>query len=125
MIDLNWIPFLFAVNFSLLLLHEMDAIRAKEWKMFAILKDMKEQTGYIVFTLLHLPLYIWVVFSISQIWSGHYAFVYLATDIFLITHAILHFFFRRNNANEFSPIYSNILIYSMALLAIWHLVLII
>ena len=122
---MNWIPYLFALNFSLLLLHEMDAIRAKEWKMFIILKDMKEQTGYIVFALLHLPLYFWVVFSISQVWSYQYGFVYLVTDIFLIAHAILHFFFRRNSANEFSSIYSNILIYSMALLAILHLILII
>jgi len=54
---MNWLPILFAFNFSLLLLHEMDAIRAKEWKMFAVLKNMNEQNGYIVFSLLHLPLY--------------------------------------------------------------------
>ncbi|WP_371916034.1 DUF6713 family protein, partial [Paenibacillus sp. P3E] len=25
---------IFSINFALLLLHEMDAIRAKEWRMF-------------------------------------------------------------------------------------------
>ena len=120
---MNWLPVLFAFNFSLLLLHEMDAIRAKEWKMFIFLKDMKEQTGYIVFSLIHLPLYFWVVYTVSQVWSGGYAIVYLLTDVFLIAHAVIHYFFRKHAANGFSTIYSNILIYSMATLSVIHLIL--
>jgi hypothetical protein len=118
---MNFLPFLFAFNFSLLLLHEMDAIRAKEWKMFVLLKDMKEQTGYMVFSLIHLPLYFWVIFTISQIWSGGYVAVYLLTDVFLIAHAIIHFFFRKHSANGFRSAYSNILIYAMAVLGLIHL----
>ena len=34
---------------SLLLIHEMDAIRTKEWKMFIILKDMADETAYKIF----------------------------------------------------------------------------
>lgn len=120
---MNWLPVLFAFNFSLLLLHEMDAIRAKEWKMFIFLKDMKEQTGYIVFSLIHLPLYFWVIYTVSQVWSGGYAIVYLLTDVFLIAHAVIHYFFRKHAANDFSTIYSNILIYSMAALSVIHLIL--
>jgi len=120
---MNMLPVLFALNFSLLLLHEMDAIRAEEWKMFIFLKDMKEQTGYIVFSLIHLPLYFWVIFTISQIWSGGYVLIYLLTDIFLIAHAIIHFFFRKHSANGFRSIYSNVLIYCMAVLGMIHLLL--
>ncbi|WP_368665131.1 DUF6713 family protein, partial [Paenibacillus borealis] len=48
---------IFSINFALLLLHEMDAIRAKEWRMFIILKDMEDNRVFKVFTILHLPLY--------------------------------------------------------------------
>jgi hypothetical protein len=99
----------------------MDAVRAKEWKMFIILKDMKEQSGYILFSLLHLPLYFWVIFTVSQVWSGGYAPVYLLTDIFLIAHAVIHFFFRKHAENGFNSAYSMILIYCMAALSAVHL----
>lgn len=120
---MNWLPILFAVNFSFLLLHEMDAVRAKEWNMFILLKDMKEETAYIVFSLIHLPVYVWVIFTVSQIWSGGYAVVWLIADIFLILHAVIHFFFRKHAANGFHSIYSNILIYATGILSIAHLLL--
>lgn len=47
----------FLFNFSLFLLHEMDAIRRSEWKLFIVLKDMEESKAYRVFTFIHLPLY--------------------------------------------------------------------
>jgi hypothetical protein len=101
----------------------MDAIRAKEWKMFIILKDMREETAYITFSLIHLPLYVWVIFSISQYWSGEYALVWLIADVFLILHAGVHFLFRKHAANSFTSAYSNALIYGMALLSAVHLML--
>jgi hypothetical protein len=121
---MNWIPILFAINFTLLLLHEMDAIRAKEWKMFIVLKSMPEQTAYIIFSVMHFPLYFWVIFTISQAFSSGYALVYLITDVFLIAHTAIHFFFRRHTANQFSSIYSNLLIYFMGILAAIHLIII-
>ena len=119
---MNWLPILFAINFSLLLLHEMDAIRAREWKMFIILKSLKEETAYIVFSLIHLPLYAWVILTVSQVWSGGYAFVWLICDVFMIAHAAIHFLFRKHAANGFHSAYSNILIYSMALIAAVHFI---
>jgi len=121
---MNWIPVIFALNFSLLLLHEMDAIRAKEWRMFIILKSMREETAYIVFSIVHLPLYFWIIFTISQVFSSGYAFVYLITDVFMIFHTAVHFFFRRNKANGFTSVYSNMLIYVMGILAAVHLIMI-
>ena len=100
---MNWLPVLFTFNYSLLLLHELDAIRAREWKMFIFLKDMKEQNGYIVFTLIHLPLYFWVIYTVSQVWSGGYAIVYLLTDIFLIGHAVIHYFSANTQQTDFPP----------------------
>ncbi len=121
---MNLLPILFAVNFSLLLLHEMDAIRAKEWKMFIILKDMPEETAYIAFSLIHFPLYIWVIFSVSQYWNGSYALVWLIADVFLILHAGVHLLFRKHADNGFKSAYSNMLIYAMAALSAAHLIMI-
>lgn len=46
---------LFLFNLSLFLLHEMDAIRRSEWKLFFVLQDMDDAKAYKVFTLIHLP----------------------------------------------------------------------
>ena len=121
---MNPLPILFALNFSLLLLHEMDAIRTREWKMFVVLKDMRDETAYITFSLIHLPLYIWVIYTISQTFSSGYAVVWLLTDVFLILHTVIHFFFRKHAANGFVSAYSNGLIYSMGALSVVHLILI-
>jgi hypothetical protein len=118
--DMDWLSKFYAILFSLLLLHEMDAIRTKEWKMFIVLKDMKEQTGYIVFSLIHLPLYAWVIYSVSQTWNGSYALIWLLTDVFLVIHAMIHFGFRKHTANGFQSVYSNILIYGTAALSVLH-----
>jgi hypothetical protein len=120
---MNLIPIVFALNFSLLLLHEMDAIRAKEWRMFIILKDMREESAYIVFSLVHLPLYFWMIHTISQTVAGGYVIPYLALDIFLIFHTVIHFCFRKKAANGFTSAYSNALIYGMGVLTVLHLVL--
>ncbi|MEM1483719.1 DUF6713 family protein [Oscillospiraceae bacterium PP1C4] len=57
---------LFAIIISLLLIHEMDAIRTKEWKMFIILKKMTDEKAYKVFTLIHLPLYFLIIWIMAK-----------------------------------------------------------
>lgn len=37
---------IFILMLSLLVIHEMDAIRSKEWKMFIVLKDMADEKAY-------------------------------------------------------------------------------
>ncbi|WP_327204690.1 DUF6713 family protein, partial [Paenibacillus terrae] len=37
---------LFLLNLSLFLLHEMDAIRHSEWRLFIVLKDMEDSKAY-------------------------------------------------------------------------------
>jgi hypothetical protein len=121
---MNWIPVVFVLNFSILLLHEMDAIRAKEWKMFILFRSMPEKTAYVIFSIIHLPLYFWAIFTITQPFSSSYAFAYLLINSFLIVHTIIHFFFRKHPANKFSSVYSNMLIYTMGIIALIHLIMI-
>ena len=114
---------LFIFMISLLLLHEMDAIRTKEWKMFFILKDMPDEKAYKIFTLSHFPLY-FSTFMV-MVHGGHSAtnILYLIFDIFLIGHSIIHFCFRKKSNNKFSSLFSKAIIYSLGILAILHLLL--
>lgn len=52
---------LFAIELALLLTHEMDAVRHKEWQMFIGLKDLPEGTAYWLFTLPHIILYTLII----------------------------------------------------------------
>ncbi len=81
---------LFLFNLSLFLLHEMDAIRRSEWRLFIVLKDMEDSKAYKVFTFLHLFLY---VIILSLLFSEYQIIVFWFLDLFFIIHAILHLFF--------------------------------
>ncbi len=49
--------FFFLLGFCFLLVHEMDAVRCREWKILPGLNRMEEEAGYLAFTALHVPLY--------------------------------------------------------------------
>ena len=112
---------LFIFMLSLLLIHEMDAIRSKEWKMFIGLKDLKDDTAYKIFTIAHLPLYFVGFFILAQAGSLANTVLYFIMDGFLACHTVIHFCFRKHPANGFSSMFSQCIINLMGLLAIIHL----
>lgn len=116
---------LFVVILSLLLIHEMDAIRTKEWKMFIGLKNLSDEKGYVVFTLIHLPLYFAALLILGQNWETAKLILFYIIDGFVILHAIIHFAFKRHPDNGFNSIFSKIVIYSMPALAAAHISLLI
>ena len=113
--------FLFLIIVSLLLIHEMDAIRAKEWRLFPFLKDMAEETAYWVFTAIHLPLYLVALYFITCGSAISNYVTKIVIDVFLLAHAILHYCFRKKENNGFHSRYSKMIIYFLALLALAHL----
>ena len=116
---------LFLAIIALLLIHEMDAIRAKEWKLFSFLRSVTEETAYRVFVSIHLPLYLAIFYLVFLGGTATGYATKLVIDIFLLAHAILHFFFRKKEHNGFNSPYSKAIIYSMAALALAHLILLI
>ncbi len=111
---------LFLIILSLLLVHEMDAMRAKEWKMFVILKDMAEERGGNVFMLLHLPLYLAALYAlVSENMPS--LVLKIIVDVFLLCHVVLHRCFKKHPKNDFNSLFSLGVIYIMPLLAIAHL----
>ncbi|MDT0125396.1 hypothetical protein Q9R46_22200 [Paenibacillus sp. RRE4] len=110
---------LFLFNLSLFLLHEMDAIRRSEWKLFIVLKDMEAEKAYTYFTWIHLPLYT-IIFSL--LFSSYQTITFWILDIFFIIHTVLHFFFEKHPQNEFKNRFSRSLIYPMGCIALIHLI---
>ncbi|MBU5354633.1 MULTISPECIES: DUF6713 family protein [Paenibacillus] len=115
----SWLLILFLFNLSLFLLHEMDAIRRSEWKLFIVFKDMKQEQAYTCFTWIHLPLY---TIILSLLFSSYQTITFWVLDIFFIIHTVLHFFFEKHPRNEFKNRFSRSLIYPMGLIALIHLI---
>ncbi|OEC01144.1 hypothetical protein GY31_12500 [Lysinibacillus sphaericus] len=109
---------LFLLNLSLFLLHEMDAIRCSEWRMFVILKDMEDEKAYKVFTLIHIVLYI-IIFLL--LFSQYQTILFWTLDLFFIVHSILHLFFERHPRNNFKNAFSRAIIHLLGILSVGHL----
>ncbi|MCY6960251.1 DUF6713 family protein [Clostridium brassicae] len=112
---------LFALNFSLILLHEMDAIRQKEWKMFIFLKDMKEDVAYWIFTVIHLPLYFAVIVLLLSGDGKYQMTLSIGLDIFIVFHTIIHYVFKNKINNGFNNIFSNLIINTGCIISLLHI----
>lgn len=110
---------LFLSNLSLFLLHEMDAIRHSEWRLFIVLKDMEDSKAYKIFTFIHLPLY---TIILSLLFSRYQIISFWVLDLFLIFHSILHLIFEKHPRNGFKNMYSRTIIYGMGVLAVIHFI---
>lgn len=99
---------LFFIGLSLLTVHEMDAIRCKEWKIFPGLSLLSNHTGQWIFILAHIPLFFFVFYQLTHN-SDHEGF-FKGFEIFLIVHVELHLLFLKHNNNEFNSWISWVLI---------------
>lgn len=101
----------FWLGFSTLLVHEMDAVRLKEWRIFPLLSRLDDQRGFAVFTLLHIPIYILLLVTLSsEIAAGEKGNLMLGLDWFMVIHVGLHFLLRNRPRNEFKSAFSWLLI---------------
>lgn len=109
---------IFYIGLTLFFIHEMDAVRRNEWKMFIFLSSLRSKMGYLVFSLLHIPivfLIFWGLFSANQDFK-HYLMMFL--NLFFIIHFFLHLAFIRHPNNEFRSIFSWVIIALMLLMGI-------
>ena len=115
---------LFFFLLSLLMVHELDAIRRHEWRMFIILNKMDDERAFQVFAILHVPL-LMVIFWFIAIPSAIVVFWFqVGLDVFLIIHKFLHNSYQNHPNNEIDTIFSKRLIDLMAVVGFIHLVLI-
>jgi len=97
-------PFFF-VGLAFILTHEMDAIRAREWRIFPFTAWLEDKTGYLVFTALHVPLYLLLFWGLYSA-SGPNRGLILGLDLFFIVHVFLHLLFLRHPKNGFASAFS-------------------
>ena len=103
--------FFFVVALSLLLVHEMDAIRLQEWQLFLFLSSMQEDRAYTTFTALHIPLYILLFWGLFQNTGGGVnQNLVIGIDAFCVIHAFLHRLFVGHKDYQFHSFLSKFLI---------------
>lgn len=85
------------LGLAFILIHEMDAIRCKEWRLLPGLSTLNDKAGLVLFTFLHLPLFYWIILEIQ---SDNESFR-IGFDYFLVVHLILHLLFLMHKKNEF------------------------
>lgn len=90
----------FYVGLSFIFLHEMDAIRCREWRIFPGLSLLNERLGFIVFMWAHLPLFFFIFWQLTQ--NPNPDYFIKGFDIFLIVHLLLHLLYLRHKNNEFN-----------------------
>lgn len=89
----------FYLGLSLMTLHEMDAIRCKEWRILPVLSMLSDKLGYIVFMFAHIPLFLFIFKELKYAQDISEFIKYF--NIFMIIHLGLHFLFLKHKNNEF------------------------
>ena len=97
-------PFFF-LGFALLLVHEMDAVRLGEWRIFPLLRSLRDETGYAAFTALHVPIYALLLAGLLG-GGGASGALMVGMDAFFVVHAALHVVFRNHPVNRFGSAFS-------------------
>jgi len=95
----------FVLGFAFLLTHEMDAIRAKEWRLFPVVSHLTDEAGYRVFTAAHVPLYALLFWGLVGVGAGPSTLI-LVLDGFFVVHLVLHVVRRHCPANHFASPFS-------------------
>lgn len=91
--------FFFYLGLSFLTLHEMDAIRCKEWRIFPGLSLLSDKIGQVLFVFAHLPLFYFIFWQLT--YSQDIKAFMKGFNIFMIVHLLLHILFLKHKNNEF------------------------
>lgn len=89
----------FHLGLSLMAMHEMDAIRCKEWRIFPGLSLLSDKMGHIIFLFAHVPLFFYIFWSLTN--SDNLESFINGFNIFMIVHLGLHILLLRHKDNEF------------------------
>lgn len=99
------------VNLSLLILHEMDAVRTMEWKMMIFINRIDDYVASCLFITAHFVLLLIIFYMLEY----HLTVLYWITCIFPLLHQLLHFFFRKHPSNRMNNSFSKSIILLMTI----------
>jgi hypothetical protein len=115
----------FFTGFSLLVAHELDAVEQAEWRLLPLLNRMPDDTAYVVFVALHVPLIAGLMWLTTHVSPRIRQRSQLGVDAFLIIHAALHWFLSSDPLYTFHSSLSNALIFGGGLVGLVHLLLLV
>ena len=112
---LFWI---YLINATLLITHEIDSAYWEEWKLFGI------PGGINTFLLLHLPILFFVLYGLILIYENTFAglifsFILAISGIFAFS---IHTYFMRRGHDEFKTTISRLILFSTLIFSILQLV---
>ncbi|KAF0108738.1 MAG: hypothetical protein FD146_624 [Anaerolineaceae bacterium] len=110
---------LYIVNLTLLILHEMDSAYWKEWNLFRL------PGGVGGFLLIHLPLWILALWGAAQVWEGSLAGLILSLVVAVAGLAafLIHAYFLRKGRPEFNTPVSKGILWALLALSVPQLIL--
>lgn len=112
------LTFLFYINVAVLAMgHELDAIYQREWRFFFGATPLNDETAYRLFTALHVPLLVLILWNLHSFWFQ------VGFDLFLLIHAGLHWMLRNHPLINFNNWFSRCWIFGGAILGMVHLLL--
>lgn len=91
--------FFFLLGITFLSMHEMDAIRCREWRIFPGLSMLSDKLGHIIFVFAHIPLFFFIFWQLTH--SQDIEAFIKGFNIFMIVHLGLHILFLKHKNNEF------------------------
>ncbi len=112
---------IFYLGVALLLTHELDAIQRHEWRIFPIIRKLKDEIAYYWFTILHIPLFVLLLWLMCYPSANTRFWFQVCMDIFFIVHMVLHKLLNSDKKYEFVGVFSKAIIFSMGMVGIVHL----
>ena len=112
---------LFFIAVSSLLMHEMDAIDKREWRLLFVLRKLPDEGALRWFIVLHLPLFVALLALVAAGPSATTRWIEGGVDVFLIVHAGLHESISARGDRAFATSFSRWLIWLAAAFAAIHL----
>jgi len=89
------------LNLAFIIMHEFDAIRRREWKMFGFLKGFSEKSQYTIFLWVHFPLLLFVFYYFRTVFYGDSCILWLLWNCLMILHFAVHLIALRWKSNVF------------------------
>jgi hypothetical protein len=105
--------FWFACGCCFLLTHELDAVRAHEWRLLPLLRSLPDEQAYQLFTALHVPLYLLLIVGLFGS-AGVNEALLVGLNAFFVVHALLHWLLHRHPLYTFRSALSWVLILGAA-----------
>ncbi|MFC7226705.1 hypothetical protein N0B31_04760 [Salinirubellus salinus] len=109
---------LFLTVVSFLFVHELDAVRQREWRFFVAPVPVSDELGYRLFTTLHVPLVVLILWYVASLPFQ------VGFDAFAIVHGLLHVGLREHPLLQFESRFSWVWILGGSSLGALHLLLV-